>query len=290
MAGKANQSHIAVLGIALILTAGTAAAELQWRMEFNDPPSLITPTDTVVVTAKLINSGASTEDLGVIGGFQGQPPGFDYEVGAFASIPNPTPIEYEFQFGPAFVGNVPGAFSDQFEGVDLMPGESFEFVYMMFRPKATDVAIGSYSFFGELQLFVASPPIRPLVGSSEDRLSWIVQDVTRLEIDIKPGGDPNSINPSSGSKIPVAILTTDTFDATQVDWESVLFGPGRATESHGRAHIKDVDDDGDMDLLLHFNTAETGIACGDTEATLTGETFDGQAILGTDSIVTVKCD
>ena len=110
-----------------------------------------------------------------------------------------------------------------------------------------------------------------------------------VSIDIKPGSDPNSINRTSGQKIPVAILYTDTFDATQVDWETVVFGPEGATEFHGRAHIKDVDEDGDMDLLLHFNSRDTGIACGDTEATLTGETFDGQAITGTDAINAANC-
>jgi hypothetical protein len=110
-----------------------------------------------------------------------------------------------------------------------------------------------------------------------------------VTIDIKPGKTPNSINPNSGQKIPVAILTTGHFDALLVDPLTVQFGPDAATESHGRWHVKDVDEDGDMDLLFHFNTQETGIVCGDTEATLTGETFDGQAITGTDSIETVPC-
>ena len=43
-------------------------------------------------------------------------------------------------------------------------------------------------------------------------------------------------------------------------------------------------------MVLHFNTPDTGIVCGDAKATLTGETFDGQAIPGTDSVVTVNCD
>lgn len=108
-------------------------------------------------------------------------------------------------------------------------------------------------------------------------------------IDIKPGGLPNSINPKSKGVIPVAILTTDAFDATTVDPLSVAFGPNRAMEAHRRGHIEDVDGDGDLDLLLHFRTQETGIQCGFTSAFLTGETFDGQVIEGSDSIKTVGC-
>ncbi|MEE8120850.1 MAG: hypothetical protein V3T55_04940, partial [Anaerolineales bacterium] len=117
----------------------------------------------------------------------------------------------------------------------------------------------------------------------------VTQAPMTVTMDIKPGSTPNSVNPYSKGKVPVAILTAETFDATQVDWETVLFGPGGATESHGRAHVKDVDDDGDMDLVLHFNTQDTGIQCGDIEATLTGETFSGLLIRGSDAINTVRC-
>jgi len=116
-----------------------------------------------------------------------------------------------------------------------------------------------------------------------------IQSVLQACIDIKLGSDPNNINLRSKGKIPVAILTAGAFDATQVDWEAVFFGPGGATESHERGHVKDVDGDGDMDLVLHFNTQETGIQCGDTDASLIGETFGGEPIAGTDSINTVNC-
>ena len=89
--------------------------------------------------------------------------------------------------------------------------------------------------------------------------------------------------------MPVAILTSDTFDATQVNWETVRFGPSGATERHQRLHVKDADYDGDMDVVLHFKTRDTGILCGDTEATLTGETFSGEVFTGSDVIKIVKC-
>jgi hypothetical protein len=115
-------------------------------------------------------------------------------------------------------------------------------------------------------------------------------DIQEVTIDIKPGSSPNSINPKSNGVIPVAILTTDTFDATTVDPLSVRFGPEGAKEMHKKGHIEDVNKDGEPDLVLHFKTQATGITCGDTSASLTGETVDGDPIQGFDSIKTVGCN
>lgn len=113
--------------------------------------------------------------------------------------------------------------------------------------------------------------------------------VIYVDIDIKPGSYPNSINPRSKGKIPVAILATDEFDPWDIDPSTIVFGPDGAGAAHSSPHAEDVDSDGDVDLVFHFNTQETGIACGDTEATLTGETFDGTPIEGTDSVNTTGC-
>ena len=53
--------------------------------------------------------------------------------------------------------------------------------------------------------------------------------------------------------------------------------------------LRDVDRDGDTDLLLLFRIRETGIAFGDTEVWLTGTTYAGRDIIGSDSIKTVGC-
>jgi hypothetical protein len=99
-------------------------------------------------------------------------------------------------------------------------------------------------------------------------------------IDIKPGSDPNSINLNSRGVVPVAVLTTDDFDATTVDPVTVLF----AGASPLRWAMEDVDGDGDMDLLFHFKTQELGLDENSTEAILTGSTFGGQPIQGTDTV------
>lgn len=110
-----------------------------------------------------------------------------------------------------------------------------------------------------------------------------------VEIDIKPGSDPNSINPRSKGVIPVAILTTDSFDATTVDPTTVLFGSSGTEAAPMHSALEDVDGDGDTDIILHFNTQDTGIVCGNTTAYLKGETLIGQEIEGADSIKTVGC-
>jgi hypothetical protein len=108
-----------------------------------------------------------------------------------------------------------------------------------------------------------------------------------VAIDIKPGSDPNSINPKSNGVIPVAILGSESFDATTVDASTVTFGPGEASPTHRKGHVEDVNGDGYADLLVHFKTSESGIGRGDTSATLTGKTTDGEPIQGSDSVRTV---
>ena len=56
-----------------------------------------------------------------------------------------------------------------------------------------------------------------------------------------------------------------------------------------RVDLEDVNGDGDADLLLFFNTQDTGIQCRETSASLTGKTVSGQVIEGSDAIITVGC-
>jgi MYXO-CTERM domain-containing protein len=128
------------------------------------------------------------------------------------------------------------------------------------------------------------------VGASEQRVYKISAQAqpTPVTIDIKPGSDPNSFNPRSQGVIPVAVLGTIDFDATQIDFTTVIFGPYEATPAHD-GHVEDVNNDGFMDAVFHFRTQETGIVCGDIEATLNGELFDETRISGTDTVNTVGC-
>ncbi len=112
----------------------------------------------------------------------------------------------------------------------------------------------------------------------------------QVEIDIKPGSDENPINLKSNGVIPVAVLGSIDFDATQIDYETVAFGPGGAGPAHKKGHVEDSNDDGFMDMVFHFRTQETDLSCDDSEATLSGSTFDGTAIEGSDTIRINQCD
>jgi hypothetical protein len=109
-----------------------------------------------------------------------------------------------------------------------------------------------------------------------------------VEIDIRPGSDHNHINPRSNGMIPVAVLGSTDFDATQMDSSTVTFGPHEASPLHdGRA--RDVNDDGFVDMRFQFAARASGIHCDDDSASLSGKTFAQEKFSGSDSLVTTPC-
>ena len=102
-------------------------------------------------------------------------------------------------------------------------------------------------------------------------------------IDIKPGSDPNSVNLKNKGVIPVAILGSDSYDVSDIDVSTLAFGPDGAAPAHD-GHFEEVNDDGLVDLVVHFPTQKTGIGEDDTEATLTGQLASGQDLEGSDSV------
>ena len=120
----------------------------------------------------------------------------------------------------------------------------------------------------------------------------VVENAIRLnpvaiDIDIKPGNKHNIINPHMHGGVWVGLLSGAEmfFDALQVDISSVRFGSGGAKVLHH--FVKDINRDGMDDLILRFKVPKTDIECKDSEMTLTGRTFDGQMLIGKDSIRTV---
>lgn len=111
-----------------------------------------------------------------------------------------------------------------------------------------------------------------------------------VDIDIRPGDFPNVIDPFSRKAVVVGILSSGEFDATAVDPLSVLFGPAGTMTKNGQFRLKDVNQDGLLDLALFFRQSESGIQCGDLTASLNGNTLEGEIIQGSDLIVTAGCN
>jgi hypothetical protein len=88
--------------------------------------------------------------------------------------------------------------------------------------------------------------------------------------------------------IPVVILGESEFDVGEIDLATLEFGPGGAQPAHrSGGHSGDVNEDGIVDLVSHFNVREMSLAVGDDEICATGNTFDGRAFEGCDAIRTL---
>jgi sugar lactone lactonase YvrE len=125
-----------------------------------------------------------------------------------------------------------------------------------------------------------------------------------VDIDIKPGSFPNSINLCSGGATPVAVLGSDDLDVNDIDIDTLALGTA-GIKTVGKTDkvlcsVKDVsgdftypegDPDGIDDLVCHFVTVQIAPEEGDTMATLAGSLIadaGGTAIEGSDSVNIVK--
>ncbi|HYI14354.1 MAG TPA: hypothetical protein VEX37_03110, partial [Thermomicrobiales bacterium] len=152
--------------------------------------------------------------------------------------------------------------------------------------------------------------VDPDLSNNLATVSFTIDCVVPIAINVRPQGFPNSINLNTDATL--AALTTRAgeyglpiaFDATKIDPLSVrwglrdnLFNVGSASgakESHNRGHIErsyELDEktrDADLDMVLHFKPAASGLTSQTTEACLKGSftASDGATyrFLGCDSV------
>ncbi len=156
--------------------------------------------------------------------------------------------------------------------LDTAPN-AFEFVGV-----ATSVPISSLELYTDLGAL-----------QNEGIEGILLSTSRRISIDIKPGSFPNSINPTARGSLPVAALSTSDFDARSLLPSTIRFGPTGTEAAPLRFAVEDVDANGIPDVVFHFKITETRIACGQSEARLTGTNQEGQMLFGTDSVRTVGC-
>ncbi len=165
---------------------------------------------------------------------------------------------------------------------------------------------GTAAFGRQTPLLPCCPTDTRLFGGSLDEISLYRRALTGQEIqqiaaagsagkvlaipvgiDIKPGTFPNSINLGSNGTVPVAILSSPSLDAATIDPSMVALA-GAAVNLRGRgtpmASFEDINGDGLGDLVVHVSTEALQLAETDTEAVLTGKTFSGVPVRGTDSV------
>ncbi|QRN94902.1 hypothetical protein JRI60_38235 [Archangium violaceum] len=113
--------------------------------------------------------------------------------------------------------------------------------------------------------------------------------VLQAVIDISPGDATNELNPRGHGRLKVALLSSDTLDATQVALETIRFGATGTEARQVRSWWADVNGDGRLDTVLVFKLQDTQLSCASTSAVLTGHISNGVAFQGADAVVPTGC-
>ena len=109
---------------------------------------------------------------------------------------------------------------------------------------------------------------------------------THMNIEVRPGsGEVIPLNPNAKGTLPVALLSSSIFNALTVDLPSVRFGATGKEESLVRCNREgnDVNGDGLLDLICHFDNQKANFQVGDVQGFVSGtnggKAFEGQGYL-----------
>lgn len=113
--------------ISVSLSSGISVAAPIAHWSFDEPAGLAGPSDTLTMFATLTNDPTSTEAIAGLGGGL-------YAWGNLWTA-------YTFNWGPSGFASL----IDQFSGVNLLPGESMQFVFGTLTPSSGTVPEGTYA-------------------------------------------------------------------------------------------------------------------------------------------------
>jgi len=162
-------------------------------------------------------------------------------------------------------------------------------------PEGVELRVDAYDSSGQRvnKYFQVEPEVKINYDPDSEDVVSLVEEPTEIpvEIDVRPFLKFNYINLYfKKSLIPVALLKSGEFDPFAVGLGSVRFGEAEADARFDRLKWMsqiDVDRDRDRDRVMYFETGDTGIVIGDTEACMTGVTSESVIFRGCDRIWTV---
>lgn len=112
------------------------------------------------------------------------------------------------------------------------------------------------------------------------------QQTKQINIEVKPGIKQLApLNPRAQGKVPVAIMGAAGFDVSSIKQSSLTFGSSgnESSLSKCQKQTHDINKDGYVDLLCHFENSVAGFKSGDIEGILKGDTqggkFEGRALI-----------
>jgi hypothetical protein len=117
-------------------------------------------------------------------------------------------------------------------------------------------------------------------------------------IDVQPGNERNLINAHSRENLSAAILSSAEFNAPgTVNPFTLTFGKTGEELSirtskpvaYPDCQVRGVNKDGYKNLICNYETAKTGLSCGDTQAVLCGITHEGIYFEGSDLVTMKSC-
>jgi len=133
----------------------------------------------------------------------------------------------------------------------------------------------------------AGPSVDPEAGSGPIKLPDAPLGPLAIAIDVVPGDASNVLIAGSDEGIPVALLSSPEFDATEVEPATlVLAGAPVARGANQRpfSQLMDVDEDGRLDLLVQFPARAVSPEA-DGTVRLRGRSESGQELEGIDVVV-----
>jgi hypothetical protein len=149
-----------------------------------------------------------------------------------------------------------------------------------------DADLTDLDFEGDPRIFNSTP------DRGGDEFKALIEEPYKVQINVRPGSRHNKIDLRAWGFLPVAVLSTEDFDANSIDPETVEFAGSKPLHSV-RAHVNR---DRKADMLfffwirhLDFDLDENGTETPTTiEVNLTGDSTKKGSIIGTDTVTIIN--